>query len=131
MIVNYGLEQYLFLFIVTEVVIGILIPLLIIKVEKEKIIERKTYSLLEFLLYVLVGMTFITIFALIGQYYGFGNIDYKTGNTIGFLLFFAGILLQGIAEATLGKYYLPYFGVAEGQKIIKEGIYKYIRHPGY
>ncbi|MFZ8856158.1 MAG: methyltransferase family protein [Candidatus Nanopusillus sp.] len=131
MIVNYGIQEYLFLFIVTEIIVGLVLPFMLIKGEKGKIIELKLYSLVGFILYVLVGMTLIVILASIDYYYNFLLFDYNLGYSIGFILFILGLVLQGVAEATLGKYYLPSIGTVEGQKIIKDGIYKYIRHPGY
>jgi protein-S-isoprenylcysteine O-methyltransferase Ste14 len=131
MIINMGIEEYLFLFIVSEIIVGLILPFIIIKEEREKIIELKLYSLVGFILYVLVGMTFIVILASISYYYNFGLFNYNLGYIIGFILFIIGLILQGVAEATLGKYYLPSIGTVEGQKIVKNGIYKYIRHPGY
>jgi len=131
MIINIGIQEYLFLFIVSEIIVGLILPFIIIKEGKEKIIELKLYSLVGFILYVLVGMTFIVILASISYYYSFGLFNYNLGYIIGFLLFIIGLILQGVAEATLGKYYLPSIGTVEGQKIVKDGIYKYIRHPGY
>jgi protein-S-isoprenylcysteine O-methyltransferase Ste14 len=131
MIINFGIQEYLFLFIIAEIIVGLILPFIIIKEEKEKIIELKIYSLVGFILYVLFGMTFIVILASIDYYYNFSLFNYNLGYIIGFSLFIIGLVLQGIAEATLGKYYLPSIGTVEGQKIIKNGIYKYIRHPGY
>jgi protein-S-isoprenylcysteine O-methyltransferase Ste14 len=131
MIINYGIQEYLFLFIVTEIIVGLILPFILIKGEKGKIMELKLYSLVGFILYVLVGMTLIVILASIDYYYNFSLFDYNLGYSIGFILFILGLVLQGVAEATLGKYYLPSIGTVEGQKIIKNGIYKYIRHPGY
>jgi len=131
MIINYGIQEYLFLFIVTEIIVGLILPFILIKGEKVKIIELKLYSLIGFILYVLVGMTLIVILASIDYYYNFSLFNYNLGYSIGFILFILGLVLQGVAEATLGKYYLPSIGTVEGQKIIKDGIYKYIRHPGY
>ncbi|MFZ8800971.1 MAG: methyltransferase family protein [Candidatus Nanopusillus sp.] len=131
MIINYGVQEYLFLFIVTEIIVGLILPFILIKGEKGKIIELKLYSLVGFILHVLVGMTFIMILASIDYYYNFSLFDYNLGYSIGFILFILGLIIQGVAEATLGKYYLPSIGTVEGQKIIKNGIYKYIRHPGY
>jgi len=131
MIINFGIQEYLFLFIISEIIVGLVLPFIIIKEEKEKIIELKLYSLVAFILYVLVGMTFIVILASIDYYYNFSLFNYNLGYYIGFALFIIGLILQGVAEATLGKYYLPSIGTVEGQKIVKDGIYKYIRHPGY
>ena len=131
MIINIALEGYLYLFIVAETVVGIGIPFLVMKEEKEKVIEYKLYSLVAFILYVLVGMTLIVVFSSVANYYNFGTFNSLLGNIVGFTLFIIGLIYQGVAEATLGKYYLPYIGIAEEQKLIKEGIYKYIRHPGY
>jgi protein-S-isoprenylcysteine O-methyltransferase Ste14 len=131
MIINFGIQEYLFLFIISEIIVGLVLPFIIIKEEREKIIELKLYSLVAFILYVLVGMTFIVILASIDYYYNFSLFNYNLGYYIGFALFIIGLILQGVAEATLGKYYLPSIGTVEGQKIVKDGIYKYIRHPGY
>jgi protein-S-isoprenylcysteine O-methyltransferase Ste14 len=131
MIINFGIQEYLFLFIISEIIVGLVLPFIIIKEEKEKIIELKLYSLVAFILYVLIGMTFIVILASIDYYYNFSLFNYNLGYYIGFALFIIGLVLQGVAEATLGKYYLPSIGTVEGQKIVKDGIYKYIRHPGY
>jgi len=131
MIINFGIQEYLFLFIISEIIVGLVLPFIIIKEEKEKIIELKLYSLVAFILYVLVGMTFIVILASIDYYYNFSLFNYNLGYYIGFALFIIGLILQGVAEAALGKYYLPSIGTVEGQRIVKDGIYKYIRHPGY
>jgi len=131
MIINYGIQEYLFLFIVTETIVGLVLPFILIKGKKGKIIELKLYSLVGFILYVLVGMTLIVILASIDYYYNFSLFDYNLGYSIGFILFILGLVLQGVAEATLGKYYLPSIGTVEDHKIVKDGIYKYIRHPGY
>jgi hypothetical protein len=115
MIINYGIQEYLFLFIVTEIIVGLILPFILIKGEKGKIIELKLYSLVGFILYVLVGMTLIVILASMDYYYNFSLFDYNLGYSIGFILFILGLVLQGVAEATLGKYYLPSIGTVEGQ----------------
>ncbi|WP_231433938.1 hypothetical protein [Candidatus Nanopusillus massiliensis] len=126
MIINFGIQEYLFLFIISEIIVGLILPFIIIKEEKEKIIELKLYSLVGFILYVLFGMTFIVILASIDYYYNFSLFNYNLGYIIGFSLFIIGLALQGIAEATLGRYYLPSIGTVEDQKKIKNGIYKYL-----
>jgi len=101
MIINFGIQEYLFLFIISEIIVGLILPFIIIKEEKEKIIELKIYSLVGFILYVLFGMTFIVILASIDYYYNFSLFNYNLGYIIGFSLFIIGLVLQGIAEATL------------------------------
>jgi hypothetical protein len=106
MITNLGIQEYLFLFIISEIIVGLILPFIIVKEGKERIIELKLYSLVGFILYVLIGMTFIVILASIDYYYNFLLFNYNLGYYIGFALFIIGIVLQGVAEATLGKYYL-------------------------
>ncbi|MEW6608502.1 MAG: isoprenylcysteine carboxylmethyltransferase family protein [bacterium] len=48
---------------------------------------------------------------------------------IGFLMYVSVIPLRDCAAQTLGKYLSPDIKIVEGHKLIKEGPYKYIRHP--
>ena len=44
---------------------------------------------------------------------------------------FGGIALRWWANRTLGRFYTSTLRVAEGQRIIRQGPYKVLRHPGY
>jgi protein-S-isoprenylcysteine O-methyltransferase Ste14 len=49
----------------------------------------------------------------------------------GLILSCMGILLRVVARKTLGKYFSSRLRISEEHKLIKNGIYKYIRHPAY
>jgi protein-S-isoprenylcysteine O-methyltransferase Ste14 len=48
---------------------------------------------------------------------------------IGFML--GGLALRWWSNRTLGRFYTSTLRVAEGQRIIRQGPYKILRHPGY
>jgi protein-S-isoprenylcysteine O-methyltransferase Ste14 len=64
---------------------------------------------------------------------------YKTGafkmpvpiNILGLLIMASGITIRVIAVSTLGKYYTRTLRKKADHEIVSNGIYKYIRHPGY
>lgn len=49
----------------------------------------------------------------------------------GLLLMFAGIAIRQWAVLTLGRYFSGIVGVQEGQKVVDDGPYRYVRHPAY
>ena len=50
---------------------------------------------------------------------------------LGVFLALAGLLMRAWANRVLGEFYTRTLKVAEGQTIIREGPYRWIRHPGY
>ncbi len=50
---------------------------------------------------------------------------------IGILIIWGGLLIRWWAMYSLGKYFTVVVTVKAGQKLIKNGLYKYIRHPSY
>ena len=50
---------------------------------------------------------------------------------IGWILFIIGMIIRWGAIITLKQYFTVNVAIAEGQKIIERGSYKYIRHPSY
>lgn len=50
---------------------------------------------------------------------------------IGSLLFISGIFLRLLAIKTLGKYWSFSVEYKHGHKLVKYGIYRYFKHPGY
>jgi protein-S-isoprenylcysteine O-methyltransferase Ste14 len=50
---------------------------------------------------------------------------------IGILIIWGGLLIRWWAMYSLGKYFTVVVTVKAGQKLIKNGPYKYIRHPSY
>jgi protein-S-isoprenylcysteine O-methyltransferase Ste14 len=70
-------------------------------------------SLWDFVL--IQGMTFRLIFV----------------NVAGLSLFLIGIYVRVVAQRTLGKYFLTDLRTLQNHRLVKHGIYKYIRHPAY
>ena len=52
-------------------------------------------------------------------------------SVLGFVLLTAGLVIRLQATRTLGKYFSPTTRVLPDHKLIKDGIYKQIRHPIY
>ncbi|MBI2564792.1 isoprenylcysteine carboxylmethyltransferase family protein [Candidatus Woesearchaeota archaeon] len=52
-------------------------------------------------------------------------------NWVGFVLLFFGIAVRTTGRLTLGKFFTYQVRVQKEHKVIKEGIYKKIRHPMY
>lgn len=52
-------------------------------------------------------------------------------NWIGILMMIGGLALRTVATRTLGEFYTRTLLIVPEQQIIKQGLYKVIRHPGY
>ncbi|MCS7298375.1 MAG: isoprenylcysteine carboxylmethyltransferase family protein [Spirochaetia bacterium] len=50
---------------------------------------------------------------------------------IGTFVIMTGVLVRLSAIITLGKHFTPDIGVSNERKIVKKGLYKWIRHPSY
>jgi len=57
--------------------------------------------------------------------------NFEIPNVIGVALITIGYVIRRIARKTLGKYYSHALRILKDHKLIKHGIYKYIRHPAY
>ena len=49
----------------------------------------------------------------------------------GIAMLLAGIAIRGLAASSLGAYYTLDLGTQAGQTIRQEGLYRWVRHPGY
>lgn len=50
---------------------------------------------------------------------------------IGVLLALIGLFIRYVSLRALGRYFSGYVEVVENHELVKDGIYKYIRHPAY
>jgi protein-S-isoprenylcysteine O-methyltransferase Ste14 len=50
---------------------------------------------------------------------------------IGIIVMLCGITLRVWAFQMLGRFYTRTLRISEGQRVVQEGPYKYVRHPGY
>lgn len=61
-----------------------------------------------------------------------GQLDNKLFvGWIGVVLMIVGLIIRYSAARTLGKYYSRTLLLTENQEVVKNGLYKLIRHPGY
>ena len=79
----------------------------------------------------LVIATSITAAVIISIYFSFPIAGSIWISYAGILLILCGILIRFIAIKTLGTFFTVNLSVEGDQKIIKSGMYKYIRHPSY
>ncbi len=79
----------------------------------------------------------VIIFAISGGVYiairGIGAIQATriAAPYLGIILILMGLLIRWIAIFTLRKYFTVNVAIAKDHRIIKSGIYKYVRHPSY
>ncbi len=70
--------------------------------------------------------------SLLAKYNSFGMpIPQDSRLLVGTLIIWGGLLIRWWAIYSLGKYFTVVVTVETGQKLIKKGPYKYIRHPSY
>ena len=65
------------------------------------------------------------------NYFSIGKISYNIAGWIGFAIALIGIVLRISANLTLGKFYTRTLRVLDNQSIVQQGLYRFIRHPGY
>jgi len=79
---------------------------------------------------IIIGIYFTQLVTIIDYYlkvYNFSIIIY----CIGLLFWILGIIIRKVGICTLGKQFTAVIQVKENYILIDDGIYKYIRHPGY
>ena len=62
---------------------------------------------------------------------GFIRVRHHLLSICGIILMLLGLVLRWTAILTLRKYFTVDVSILEGHKIVKKGLYKYIRHPSY
>jgi len=79
-----------------------------------------------------MGIAFVLLFVSpILNYFDIAKIAYFRVGIIGLLLGCIGILVRCMAFYTLGRFFTRTLQEAENHALVTNGIYKYIRHPGY
>jgi protein-S-isoprenylcysteine O-methyltransferase Ste14 len=81
-----------------------------------------------------IPSTLIWVCSLLATAWDFVQIQrmiyrFGTVNALGLGLFTVGVIMRRVAKMTLGKYYS--YGLQTPERITKNGIYKYVRHPCY
>lgn len=87
-------------------------------------------SSLAYLWITIIFATFIGVFLGIN---GIGYVAVKAHfiPTVGIFLIILGLIIRWTAILTLKKYFTVNVTIFENHQIVKKGIYKFIRHPGY
>jgi protein-S-isoprenylcysteine O-methyltransferase Ste14 len=81
--------------------------------------------------FVLIGI-FLPLVVVIGlSYVGLGRIGVGLVNYVGLGVFLLGFVLRQWSISILGRFFLPVVKKQKGQRIIKEGPYRFVRHPSY
>lgn len=89
-----------------------------------KISKRWTYSML-FIFYIV-----IILGSIIENYFLVKKINIII-SSVGLFAYVIGIMGRNKAIRTLDKYWSTHIEIRKGQRIVQEGLYKYVRHPGY
>ena len=85
-----------------------------------------------FFISITMGIAFILIFiSPVLNHFHIAEIPFIWIGIIGLFFGIFGILIRCIAFLTLGKYFTRTLKKTEEHKLITNGIYQYIRHPGY
>lgn len=94
--------------------------------EKQKgdISKRWTYSLLSILYLVII------LGSMIESYFFVKTLNIII-SSLGLVAYVTGIIGRNKAIKTLGEYWSTHIEIRNGQRIVQDGLYKYIRHPGY
>jgi protein-S-isoprenylcysteine O-methyltransferase Ste14 len=114
----------IFLWILSEYVGAFLIPYIRRHGTKIKKEDRQSRIILTLGIYIPT---------LIAFYFAFRNIAVLPSWTFypGIFLILFGIFIRQWSIAVLGRFFSQYVGIQKGQKVVKNGPYKLVRHPSY
>lgn len=82
---------------------------------------------------IVVGIvypTLILLAPLMGWLGEGGNIPVQL-SWLGLSLMVAGMTVHVVAYRTLGRFYTGTLSIVQNHKLVTQGLYKYVRHPGY
>ena len=80
---------------------------------------------------IVVAFFIAVLFCPLLKLLNMGNFSIALILWIGIAIEIGGIAVHIVAVNTLGKYYMGVLQTVDKQQIVKNGLYKYIRHPGY
>ncbi|ACL70095.1 methyltransferase family protein [Halothermothrix orenii] len=117
-------RAYIYLYI-TLVVISLISDRYFYKGQKSE--NKKKYEMTS----SFISFTWFTSLIIPVLEYGYIMRNNSMFTIIGAALVIAGITIRGIGIKTLGKYFSRDVETWDDHKIVRTGIYKYIRHPAY
>lgn len=92
--------------------------------------SRLDKSSLRFLWIAILLSVFLGVFLGV-KGVGFIRVRHHLLSLCGIFLMLLGLVIRWTAILTLRKYFTVDVSILEGHKIVKKGLYKYIRHPSY
>lgn len=92
--------------------------------QKGETSKRWTYSMVSILYIVII------LGSIIENYFFVKTLNLVIAS-LGLVVYVTGIIGRDKAIKTLGEYWSTHIEIRNGQRIVQDGPYKYIRHPGY
>lgn len=83
------------------------------------------------LLAILVSIVVAYLIAIVAYACDLGGLLPAWALPLGVALTAVGIAVRVVAMRTLGRFFSPAIRLVEGQRIVREGLYRWIRHPTY
>ena len=81
--------------------------------------------------FIMAGVYLLLLFFSILEHFFLPQKAFLSINFLGLIIFLIGIRGRYLSIKALGKYWCLHIGLKKGHILIKEGIYKYLRHPNY
>jgi protein-S-isoprenylcysteine O-methyltransferase Ste14 len=126
---------YIMIFFETIILLLIYLRILLMAKYEPKILKNnenrknKSNSLMAFILFESIGLSILSI---PNNWLKFGYLQISVlVNITGILLMVIGIFIRYISIKTLGEYYSTILSTNNDHTLVKQGIYKYLRHPIY
>jgi protein-S-isoprenylcysteine O-methyltransferase Ste14 len=96
------------------------------KLNESKILDRNSLQIIWITIIASLSFGILSCF-----YLCFPISETNTIRYIGLVLIVAGMVIRFLAIRTLGKFFTANLAIHAEHKLVKQGLYKYIRHPSY
>jgi protein-S-isoprenylcysteine O-methyltransferase Ste14 len=123
-ILNDLVQMVIILWVLSEV-------LLTIFVRAQRGVARSQDRISFIILYggIFVGVTLAILFT--RQKWAHINLNFYLLNALALVLLLGGIALRATAILTLGRFFTTNLAVQTGQRVVRQGLYRWMRHPSY
>jgi protein-S-isoprenylcysteine O-methyltransferase Ste14 len=81
--------------------------------------------------FIVISFFTVLVISLVLNWLQIGVFNNELIGIIGLVIMVLGLIIRITSMLTLSKYYTRTLVMVDEQTIVKNGIYKYIRHPGY
>ena len=96
------------------------------KLNESKILDKNTMRIIWITVIASISLGVYVCYFLFLPIRGINTIRY-----VGLILIIAGMVIRFMAIRTLGKFFTANLAIQADHKLVKYGLYKYIRHPSY